>query len=90
MATCELNEGLSIDNWFQRTNTISSQLCNNLWFFERTSQTVDLDVSLLMRFQCAPTVKSVRVKEHSFVDYIGFDVEKTLLSAYRAVFDNVG
>lgn len=90
VSTCELNEGLSIEKWFPRTNTISSQLCNNLWFFERMSRTRDLDVSLLMRYQCQPTVKSVRVLEHAFIDYIGFDVEMSLLKAYEAVLVNPG
>lgn len=90
VATCELNAGLSIERWFERTNTISSQLCNNLWFFERMSKTVSLDVSLLMRYQCAPTVKSVRVQEHDFLEFVGFDVESQLLSAFKQVLSHPG
>lgn len=90
VAGCSLNGGLSIAKWFHRTNSISAQLCNNLWFFERMSYSLDLDVSLLMRYQCVPTVKSVRIKETPFVEFVGFDAEKLVLSHYRSVLNNPG
>ena len=90
VASCTLNPGLSIKKWFSRTNSISSQLCNNLWFFERMSMSNDLDISLLMRYQCYPTVKSVKVQETSFLDLVGFDVERMVLEKYREVLNNPG
>lgn len=90
VSTCELNGDLSITKWDPRTNTISSQLCNNLWFFERMSFSLDLDVSLLMRYQCYPIVKSVKVIEQSFVEFVGFDAEKIVLKHYRSVLNHPG
>ena len=50
----------------------------------------DLDISLLMRYQCYPTVKSVKVQETSFLDLVGFDVEQMVLDKYREVLSNPG
>ena len=54
------------------------------------SFSLDLDVSLLMRYQCYPTVKSVKITEQSFVEFVGFDAEKIVLNHYHSVLNHPG